>query len=100
MLVSIAIFLQFPGQVIWEKPADPVHDLVAQMPRNNFETARKAVEPALEGKQSGQPARSQISDGQKDVLTVRFSDIERTAMYIFSVNRHCLRLRKAGSGLH
>src|SRR5215813_10482682 len=94
MLVFVPIFLHFPGQVIWEKPAEPVHDLVAQMARNKFETACKAVEPALEGKQSGQPVRSQIPDGQKDVLTVLFSDIERTTVHILGINRQIFEMSK------
>src|SRR5215470_6249474 len=94
MLVFIAIFFHFLGQVIWQEAADRVHDFVAHMARNKFETASKAVEPTLEGKQSGQPARSQIPDRQKDVFTVRFSDIERTAVHILGVNRQIFEMSK------
>src|SRR5215472_10770479 len=94
MLVFVPIFLHFLGQMIWEKPADPIHDLVAQMARNKFEIASKAVEPALEGEQSGQPTSSQILDGQKDILTVHFSDIERTAMHILGINRQIFEMSK------
>ena len=94
MLIFIAILLHFLRQMIWEKSADPVHDLVTQMARNKFETAGKAVEPALEGEQPGQPAGSQIPDGQKDILTVLFSDIERTAVHILGINRQIFEMSK------
>src|SRR5262249_4753763 len=94
MLIVSAILLHFRPQMNWEKSADPVHDLVAQMARNKFETAVKAVEPALEGKKFGQPVGSKIPDRQKDILTVRFSDIERTAVHILGINRQVVELRK------
>ena len=94
MLVFVAIFLHSLGQVIWKKSADSVHDLVAQHAGNKFYTAGKAVEPALEGEQLGQPARSQIPDGQKDILTVSFSNIERTAVHVLGVNRQIFEMSK------
>src|SRR6266404_102822 len=80
--------------MVGKNPADPLHNFVAQIARNKFQAARKSVEPALESKQSGQPVGAQILDYQKGVLAVRFGDIERTTVQVFSVNRQILEIGK------
>src|SRR6266852_1527022 len=80
--------------MVGKNPADPLHNLVAQIAGNKFQPVRKVVEPALESKQFGQPVGAQIVDRQKGVLAVLFGDIECTAMQVFGVNRQILEMGK------
>src|SRR6266568_8805389 len=80
--------------MVGKNPADPMHEFVAQIARNKFQSACKSVEPALESKQSGQPFGTQILDCQKGVLAVPFGDIKRTAVQVFGVDRQMLEIAK------
>ena len=67
-----------------EEPADHLHDLVAQIARQDTEPLGEGVEAPLEAEPCRQPVRAQIANRQEGVLPIPFRDIEGDAMEVLA----------------